>query len=603
MSEKKHPTFGKIMLASAVGALIALAVTGLFKLLLFFGILGAVNTPAVVPVEKNSFLKIDLTQSLPERTPSELSQWMSEGSSVGFNDLLRCIEKAADDKCIAGLYLYMGSEYSLSWGKSEELRQALTTFSLSGKPILVYADNYTQQGYFLATAADSLYLNPSGMVEFRGIGAEALFFKEMLDRLAVKMTLVRPQNNAFKSAGEMYTMNHMSDANRKQIREYITDIWDHVVHVVSESRNLPISQLNNMADSLSAMLADDALRRGLIDKLCFESDITVSMKKRFGNARFVTLSDYTTTLLPSKCKQRIAVIYAEGDVVTGSGFSNAVYSDKITNALNDAADDEGIYAIVLRINSPGGQVTASEIMTHAVLEARKRKPVVVSMSDVAASAGYEISCNADFIVAEPTTLTGSIGVFATIPEVGGTLKRYLGITTDTAMTNANSTSLGILRPMSPAALELMQRNVEDFYKVFVQRVADGRGLEYDYVDSIARGRVWTGRDALKLGLVDTLGGLNDAIRIAARMANLTQYKVIDYPANEGLMTELLNRKNGDAGTAQKMSPSSVKKPACQTNTTAGDGVWIGGNVLVDILNRICETRGLQARVEFFLLTE
>lgn len=603
MSEKKHPSFGKIMLASAVGALIALAVTGLFKLFVFFGIVGSLNSPDSALVAKNSFLKIDLTKSIPERTPSELNQWMSESASIGFNDLLRCIEKASNDNRISGLYLYMGSEYALSWGKSEELRQALLEFAKSRKPILVYADNYTQQGYFLASAADSIYLNPSGMVEFRGIGAEALFFKDLLDRLAVKMTLVRPKSNDFKSAGETYTMDHMSDANRRQIREYITDIWDFAIHAISQSRNISTDRLNNMADNLSAMMANDALQQGLIDRLCFESDITATLKQRYGNTHFVTAGDYVTTIIPTKSKQYIAVIYAEGDVETGTGLKTAVYSDKITKAINEAADNKNIYAIVLRINSPGGQVTASEIMTHAVIEARKKKPVVVSMSDVAASAGYEISCNADCIVAEPTTITGSIGVFATIPEVGGTLKRYLGITTDTAMTNANATSLSILRPLSPAALELMQRNVEDFYKVFVQRVADGRGLKYDYVDSIARGRVWTGRDALELGLVDKLGGLNDAIHIAADMANLTQYRVVDYPADEGMLSELLNHKNGDAGTAQNQYSANGSRPAGKAIPASGDGVWIGGKMMIEMLNRICETRGLQARVEFFLLTE
>lgn len=602
-SQKKHPTFGKIMLASSVGALIALAVVGLFKLLLFFGIIGSMSSPKVAPIADNSYLKIDLSKSFLERTPSDLTQMMSNDNTIGFNELLRCIDQAANDKRIKGLYLYMGSSYELSWGKSEELRQALADFEKSGKPVYVYADNYTQPGYFLASIADSIFLNPSGMVEFRGIGAEAIFYKEMLDRLAVKMTLIRPKNNDFKSAGETYTMNHMSESNRKQVREYIASIWDYAVTSIAKSRKLTAEQLNLMADSLSAMLADDALNRHLVDRLCFESDIVATMVQNKGNKKFVSLNDYATTLRPLKSKDRIAVIYAEGEVFAGNGFNTAVYSDKITKAINEAAEDDNIRAIVLRINSPGGQVTASEIMTHAVMEAKKKKPVVVSMSDVAASAGYEISCNANLIVAEPTTITGSIGVFAAIPEIGGTLKRYLGITTDTVMTNANAASLSILRPMSPKALDLMQRNVEDFYKVFVQRVADGRGLEYDYVDSIARGRVWTGRDALKLGLVDSLGGLNDAIRIAAQLAQTTDYRVVDYPENEDLLTELLNRKNGNAGSAKSQTLPNTRPATGQYAPQAGDGVWVGGNVMVEILNRICETRGLQARVEFFLLTD
>ena len=600
---KNHPSFGKIMLASAVGSLITLVLIGLFKLLMLFGIIGSINSTEKAIVSDHSFLKIDLTQSFSERAPSELNQLMSQTTEWGFNDLLRSINQAASDKRIDGLYLYMGTGSSLSWGKSEELRQALSDFAKSGKPIYSYADIYSQQGYFLASVSDSLFLNPSGMVELRGIGAETMFFKEMLDRLAVKMTLVRPKSNAFKSAGEQFTMDHMSESNRQQIHDYINSIWNHAVNAIAQSRHISVKQLNNMADSLSAMLADDALNRHLVDRLCFESDIVDGIKSANATSSFVTLNEYATTLTPIRAKDRIAVIYAEGEVETGTGFKQAVYSDKITNALNEAANDDNVCAIVLRVNSPGGQVNASEIMTHAVIRARQRKPVVVSMSDVAASAGYEISCNADCIVAQPTTITGSIGVFATIPEVGGTLRRYMGITTDTAMTNTNATSLSVLRPLSPAALDLMQRNVEDFYKVFVQRVADGRHLEFDYVDSIARGRVWTGSDALKLGLVDSLGGLNDAIRIAARLAKKENYQVVDYPLYDNLFTELMNRKNGNAGTASRLQLPVAAPTAAQLNTVATDGVWVSGNLMVDLLNRICETRGLQARVEFFLLTD
>ena len=534
---------------------------------------------------------------MAERSPSELDSWMSTDGTVGFIDMMRCIEVAANDDDIKGIYLYLGSMFPLSWGKSEELRNALVAFCESGKPVLAYADNYSQQGYFVASVADSIYLNPSGLVEFRGIGAEAMFFKELLDKLAVKMTLVRPKNNSFKSAGETYTMNHLSDANRTQLRQYISSIWDYAVERIAEARDITPARLNGMADSLSACLPTDALSNGLIDRLCFEGDIKKSMENDYGTSKTVTLEDYSKTALlrTFASKEKIAVIYAEGDVIEGTGYKPAVYSDKITKALDDAAEDKSVKAIVLRINSPGGQVTASEIMTNAVLRAKAKKPVVVSMSDVAASAGYEISCNADYIVAEPTTLTGSIGVFAAIPELGGTLKRHLGITTDTVKTNANATALSVMRPMSPAVLELMQRNIEEFYTVFVDRVAKGRGLDNRYVDSIARGRVWTGVDALKLGLVDALGGLDDAVAVAAEKAGLDSYKVEDYPAPESLLMELLNRKNNSSGTARL----ALQKPI----VFSGDGVWVGGNMMIEALDRILETRGLQARVEFFLLTD
>ncbi len=601
---KKNPSFGKIMLASGVGTLIVLVIVGLFKLMLFFGIIGSLGSDDKVVVAENSFLKIDLTDAVNERSQSDLQSMMNNGSNVGFRDMLRSISAAANDSRIKGLYLYMGSQFPHSWGKSEELRKALIAFCESDKPILVYADNYTQQGYFVASVADSIYMNPSGIAEFRGICAENLFFKELLDKLAVKMTLVRPKSNSFKSAGETYTMDHFSEANRRQVREYIVSIWDYVVAEIADARDISTENLNKMADNLSACLADDALNNKLVDRLCFESDIKNTMKKSYGCEKTIGLAEYAKTLKTNvMAKEQIAIIYAEGDVVDGSGYNVAVYSDKITKALDDAAANDKVKAIVLRVNSPGGQVTASEIMTNAVMRAKQKKPVIVSMGDVAASAGYEISCNANYIVAEPTTITGSIGVFATIPEIGGTLKRFLGITTDTVMTNTNSSSMSITRPLSPVALELLQRNVEDFYKVFVDRVAKGRGLRNEYVDSIARGRVWTGRDALKLGLVDALGGLEDAIGIAADSAGITNYETVDYPLNENFLDELMNRKNNSSGTikAKQHSPMTDINGPYPIAPVAGDGVWVGGKTMVDILNRICDTRGLQARVEFFII--
>ncbi|MBQ6956511.1 MAG: signal peptide peptidase SppA [Bacteroidales bacterium] len=595
--------FSKIMLASGVGTLIVLVLLAIFKFLTFIGIIAALSSSddgAVVA--RDSFLKIDLTKSVTERTPSELTSFMGEGSSVGFSDMLRSIAAAADDDHINGIYLYMGSTFPMSWGMSEELRQSLARFSESGKPILAYADNYSQQGYFVASASDSIYLNPSGMLEFRGIGSVSLFFKEMLDKLGVKMTLVRPKSNSFKSAGEMYTMDHFSDANRTQVRQYINSIWEYVVEQIGEARDIPTERLNAMADNLEAFLPEDAVKASMIDRLCFEADVKSSMRDSYGCKNIITLKDYAKTLKDTnKGKDKIAIIYAEGDVVAGSGTNTAVYSDKITRALNNAADDESIKAIVLRVNSPGGQVTASEIMTNAVLRVKEKKPVIVSMGNVAASAGYEISCNANYIVAEPTTITGSIGVFATIPEVGGALKKLLGITTDTVGTNANATGLSGLRPMSPKTLEMMQRNVEEFYDVFVSRVAKGRRLPYDFVDSIARGRVWTGRDALKLGLVDALGGLEDAIGIAADSAGLSRYRVVDYPEGDDFLTELLNRKESGSGTMG--GNASLPAAGDGMRPTVGDGVWVTPGMLKETMNRILDSRGLQARVEFLIVSE
>ncbi|MBQ7062566.1 MAG: signal peptide peptidase SppA [Bacteroidales bacterium] len=603
--QKQHPTFGKIMLASGVGTLIVLLIVGIVKLLIFFGLIGSMASEkaGVKSVTNDSFLEIDLTEAMFERTPSDYSSLLTDNSSVGFSDLLRAIGQAADDPKIKGICLNFGMQYPHSWGRSEELRQALTRFCESDKPVLAYAEQYTQQGYFVASVADSVYLNPTGMLEFRGLGAEALFYKEMLDRLGVKLTLVRPKSNDYKTAGEAYTMNHMSDANRRQVREYLCSIWDYVTEQVAEARDIASDTLNRLADNLDALLPDDALKTGMVDRLCFEKDMKYTIKHVLGASHTVKLKDYVGSLRPqSNSKNRIAVLYAEGTVQTGTGFQQAVYSDKLVKDLCTAAHDDNVKAIVLRVNSPGGAVIASESITNAVRHAKAKKPLVVSMGDVAASAGYEMSCYADYIVAQPTTITGSIGVFATLPEVGGTLRKYLGITTDTVCTNRNSTALSILRPLSPRALELTQRSVEEFYTTFVGRVAEARGLDSAFVDSVARGRVWTGSDALRLGLVDALGGLDDAVQVAAERAGVSDYQVVDYPANKDFLSELKERKDNSSIIAQYGAEQAPALPA-PLPAAAGDGVWVPGHVMLNTLNEILDTRGLQARVEFFLLTD
>ncbi len=598
---KKSPSFGKIMLASALGTFVVLVVVGIFKLVTFVGLVSAIGADSSVQVKPNTILRIDLTKPMSERSHGQLDALMNNGSELGFCDLQRQLERAATDDNISGLYLYMGSTFPFSWGNSEELRQALLKFHESGKPIYAYADTYSRQAYFVASAADSIYLNPAGMVEFCGIGAEALFFKELIDKLSINITLIRPRSNSFKSAGEAYTMNHMSNANRKQIREYICDIWDHVVTQISNSRNIDKQELNTIADQLMAYLSSDALQQRLVDRLCFEADIKSTLNNKLGNTNTISLTQYAKShALSGNAKDKIAVIYAEGNVIYGTGYGNGVYSDKITKALDDAAKDKTIKAIVLRVNSPGGMVTASEIMTNAVYRAAQQKPIVVSMGDVAASAGYEMSCYATAIVAQPTTITGSIGVFATLPEVGTTMKRHLGITTDTVKTNANAVALSAMRPMSPEVRDLMQRNVEEFYTTFITRVAEGRGLDIDFVDSIARGRVWTGREALKLGLVDQLGGLADAIALAAEKAGISKYEACDFPAEESIITDIISRRT-DMEVSGKSTRLHSTYPTATSPLTTGDGVWMPAATALELIKQIGEQKGLQARVEFILI--
>ncbi len=554
--ENKPLGFGKTMLASAVGVIIAFAVVNLITSLIFMALIASAvkstsETASTPIVGDNLAVELDLTQPVTERTPSEFMTLFSQGGGTSIEQLLAAIDNAATDSRVNALYLHLGGS-SLAWAQAEELQEALTRFRKEcKKPIIAYGESYSQPEYFLATMADKIAVHPSGVVDFRGMGAEVMFYKGLLDKLGVHMELIRPVSCAYKSAGETYVRTDMSDANREQVRSYINSIWDYAVSVMAENRKLSADSLNAIADQLIGLLPADAKNAGLVDTLCFSQDIKLMLKSNYKASKIVKANRYAKSLTKNDKDLRIAIIYAEGDVVPGKGDGTqvAVFGDDIVKALNEAAKDKKVKAIVLRVNSPGGAVTASESMTHAVVEAKKVKPVIISMSGLAASAGYEISCFGTKIVAHPTTLTGSIGVFATIPEVGTLLRQKLGITTDTVMTNKNSTGLSLYRPLSKDARAMMQKNVEEFYITFTQRVADGRGLSREYIDSIARGRVWTGLQAKEIGLVDTLGGLTLALHIAAEEAKVDfdECSIKTYPAEksawEQLTTHLSNSED------------------------------------------------------------
>lgn len=546
--EQKPLSFFKTMLASGLGMLIVGVITTILAFIIMIGTITsmAVSGKTSSPVKNNTFLKIDLTQHLSERQPSDLQQLLANEGSMGLIQILKALDYAKTDDKILGVYLYMGSGTMQSWGQSEELRLALESFKQSGKPIVSYADSYSQTGYYVATAADHLLMGSAGQVDLRGIAAQPMFYKDLLDKWDIHMDLIRPRNNAYKSAGEAYTMNHMSEANREQIRTYITSIWNYVSQQIAQARSLTQAQVNNLADNLTGYMAEQAVQQQLIDTLCFEHSAMALMEQKYAMKQLKDVDDYANNIIYTNNSNKIAIIYAEGDVVTGTntGMKTAVYGDEIAKAFDDAAKDNSIKAIVLRVNSPGGAVLASETMTAAVMRAKEKKPVVVSMSDVAASAGYEISCNATKIVALPTTLTGSIGVFAAIPEVGTALKKHLGITTDTVMTNKNASGVNGMRPMSPKTREIMQQDIEDFYKTFIGRVAYGRNMKVEDVDAIARGRVWTGADAIKIGLVDTLGSLATAISIAAEEAQVGSFALVEFPKQKDLMTQLVEITGG-----------------------------------------------------------
>lgn len=551
--EQKPLGFGKTMLASAVGVIIAFAVTNILTMILFVGILASSMSKATenhTPITgSNLAVELDLTNMVTERTPNEFQTLFGNLGSTSIEQLLAAIENAASDERVNALYLHLGGS-NLAWAQAEELQEALALFRKTcNKPIIAYGEMYSQPEYFLATAADVISVHPSGAVDFRGMGAEVMFYKGLLDKLGVHMELIRPTSCAYKSAGETYVRTDMSDANREQVKSYINSIWEYVVNIMAANRKMSAEKLNTLADNLTGHLPEYAMKEGLVDSLCFAQDIKNFLKDKYNVSKIVKANRYAKDIEKKEHDNRIAIIYAEGDVVPGKGdgTQTAVFGDDIVKAFEQAVKDKKVKAIVLRVNSPGGAVTASESMTHAVIEAKKVKPVIVSMSGLAASAGYEISCFGTKIVAHPTTLTGSIGVFATVPEIGNLLRQKLGITTDTVMTNKNSTGISIMRPLSKDAREMMQKSVEDFYITFTQRVADGRGLSREYIDSIARGRVWTGLQAKEIGLVDTLGGLPLALHIAAEEAGVDYKKcsIKTFPSEKTAWEQIMSRLNED----------------------------------------------------------
>lgn len=561
-SGRKPLGFGMTMLASAVGVVVAFAVLQFIGFLVFMGMVVSLITSSTKSEGSlkgtNYAIELDLTGMITERAGSELQGLLSQGKTTSMEEMLKAIDFAATDDRVSALYLHMGGG-ALDWAQAEELMMALADFDEEcGKPVIAYGDAYSQPEYYLATKARTIAVHPAGMIDFRGMGGQVLFYKELLDKLGVKMDLVRPTSNAYKSAGEPYIRTNMSEANREQVRAYISSIWNHCTEVMAENRNYTIGlyydfwgrkvtitpqDLNTLADNLTACLPSEAKKAWLIDTLCFEQDVKQIMKDKYGVKRLVKAKTYAADE-EYEGDHSLAVIYAEGDVLPGKGNGTevAVFGDDIAKALKEAAEDDDIKAIVLRINSPGGAATASETMTHAVMEAKKKKPVVVSMSGVAASAGYEMACMANCIVAHPTTLTGSIGVFATLPEISGLLRKHLGITTDTVQTNRNSAGLSITRPLSPAARDMLQRNVEDFYKTFCQRVAEGRGMTVEEVEKIARGRVYTGAQAKEIGLVDTLGDLYTAYNIAAGLAGveIEDCHLVTFPKEKNFLEQLLD---------------------------------------------------------------
>lgn len=541
------------LLASVLGVIIA-------SLILFFAFMISISALVAIqekPVEakSNTILLLKLNQVIKDRKsnfPVFTFNFSTIGAEnqIGLNDILANIKKAEEDNKIKGIYLQL-SGLQTGIATIEEIRNALLNFKKSGKFIIAFSDTYTQGSYYLASIADKIYLNPGGSVNLIGISADLMFFKKTLEKLDIEPEIIR--HGKFKSAVEPFLYDRMSPENREQIRTYVGSIWDHMVQQISESRNIKPDQINRFADSLLLWDIKAAQNYGLIDAALYKDQVLDTLVRLTGrnqakDLQFIGHSKYLR--VPSKdrkySRNEIAVIYAEGDIVPGEVNDGFIGSEVISRTIRDARRDSSVKAIVFRVNSGGGSALASEVIWRELDLARKVKPVIASMGDVAASGGYYIVAPADTIVASPNTITGSIGVFGLLVNAQGFFNNKLGITFDVEKTNDWSDFASIYRPLSATERIVLQKMVDETYTTFVNRVSDGRNMVYSAVDKIGEGRVWSGKNAVELGLVDVLGGLSDAIRLAAEKAGLEDdYRVVELPRMEDPLTRLMKELTGE----------------------------------------------------------
>lgn len=540
--------FFKNVLATAVGVLLVGFITGFFMVVSLVGM--ALSQSETAPVADNSVLVLRLTGSLSERANDDVlaSLFGDRIPKLGLATMTEAIRQAKESDKVKGIYIEAGAFAPDSYASLAAIRRELEEFRKAGKWIVAYGDSYTQGAYYLASVADKIYLNPQGQVDWHGLGSEPVFVKDLLAKLNVRMQVAKV--GTYKSATEMFTGEKMSDADRQQTTAYLTGIWQNVVSAVGKSRSLTAQQLNAYADSLVSLAApQDYVRMRMVDGLLYTDQVRQAVKKKMGlspddEIPQVSMSDLLAAGPEDKKGDEIAIYYAVGDIVDGvvamPSRESVIDAQKVCADLQDLAKDKDVKAVVLRVNSPGGSAYASEQIWHQVMELKKVKPVVVSMGSYAASGGYYISCPANWIVAEPNTLTGSIGIFGMFPDVSGLLREKLGLKFDEVKTNKYALFGTRSRPFTADELSHLESYIDRGYKLFRQRVADGRRLKVDQVEQVAQGHVWLGQDALRIGLVDQLGGVEVALRKAAQLAKLTQWHSSAYPVLPDYLSQLLD---------------------------------------------------------------
>ena len=561
--------FSKVVLAAFLGTLIALVINFFIKVGVVSSMISSLSkteSESSTTVKPNSVLYMKLDYSIPDRTVDNPFgginfQTMESQDQTGLNDILRNIEHAKTDSNIKGIYLELSS-IPTSPASLQEIRDKLIEFKESGKFIVTYGESYSQTAYYLASIADKVFLNPEGMLDLHGMASQIMFYKHLLDKLDVEMQIVRGPNNRFKSAVEPYFLDKMSEANREQMEKLLGTVWGQILTGISESRNISVEQLNQIADNLELMTdAKVALNYGLVDQLYYRDQVLAELKTMTGSSdkiNAINNENYAKSYkTKNPSKNEVAIIYASGQIYDGKGSEDNIYSENLSKTIREAREDKDVKAIVLRVNSPGGSALASAIIGRELDLTKEVKPIIVSMGNYAASGGYWISAKADYIFADPTTLTGSIGVFGTFPNLQGLLNNKIGLTFDVAKTNENADFGSVTQPLTPFQYAKLQENVVKTYDDFTRRVAEGRGLRQTYVDSIGQGRVWAGADAIEIGLVDQLGDMEDAIAFAVEKAGLgDDYKVTELPKEKDFFTRIMESFNSnndlDAALRQKM---------------------------------------------------
>ena len=547
--------FLKNVLATVVGIIVFFMVMGILGAMSLVGMVAA--SSATTDVKDNSVLVLNLNGMLEERSETNPLNMLISGNTntIGLDDMISAINKAKENDKIKGIYIEAGLFSSDSPASSLAIRKALLDFKKSGKWIAAYGDQYTQWVYYLASVADKIWLNPQGMIDWHGMASEHYYLKDLMAKFGVKMQLAKV--GSYKSAPVMFTSDHMSEPNREQVSAYINGIWDNVVKEISASRKISADTLNAYADRLITF--DDPenyVKYKLVDKLLYTDEIKDEVKKLLKidadkDINQVSVAQMQNVKEKNSGGDAIAVYYAYGDIVDNlsdniMGYgSHQIVSNDVCRDLEELAKDDDIKAVVLRVNSGGGSAYASEQIWNAMKKLKAKKPVVVSMGGMAASGGYYISCESNWIVAEPTTLTGSIGIFGMFPDVSELLTNKLGVKFDDVKTNKNATFGTRARPFNDEEMSYLNMYIQRGYQLFRKRVADGRKLSVDAVEQVAQGHVWLGQDALKIKLVDQLGGLDDAVKKAAELAKTDKYHTASYPGKADLFEQLM-QKTGEA---------------------------------------------------------